>query len=548
MIELIKIKNLALVKENEIEFGSGFNVITGETGAGKTVIMKALALLLGERAGRNIIRNGEDKCEISAIFNLKNLSVDLLDDFLKEAGFELDSGILVIRRVISKSSSRNFINDTPVTLAMLKHLGDRLIDIHGPYEHQSLLHPSHQLSILDAFGNLSGLKKRTEDWWWKYKSVEEELQELEKDLPSPIEAEHLRGIVKSIEDADLKSGEDREIAEKHKVLANSKEIIETISSAVKLLNDSDNGVSNILVEIRRALISLKKLEISELDNFLKECDNIMNAVRELAFDLDNFSSQTEIDESAFFEIENRLNVLQTLKRKYGSTIEDIEKTKSEALEKLDKLDNFEYLMNDLKKQKEDTFRKFETAAEELSEKRKKTADSLSKKITKTLQTLGFKNAKFFVEFKKSQPSGNGIDSIEFLFSANRGESVNPLKEVASSGEISRVMLALKTVIADADSIPILVFDEIDVNIGGETAVVVGQKLKNLSKSHQLLCISHLPMVAACADRHYKVQKSVINERTVSQIELLDKCGRLEEIARMLGGGSAARNHAKKLLD
>jgi DNA repair protein RecN (Recombination protein N) len=273
----------------------------------------------------------------------------------------------------------------------------------------------------------------------------------------------------------------------------------------------------------------------------------MNAVRELAFDLENYSSQIEIDESAFFEIENRLNQIQTLKRKYGSTIEDIFKTREEASEKLNKLDNFEYLMEELKNRKEKAFLDYMHAARKLSDKRKKTAEILNRKITSTLRSLGFEKAEFYVGFSETQPSGNGIDSIEFMFSANPGESVNPLKAVASSGEISRVMLALKTVIADADSIPVLVFDEIDVNIGGETAAVVGQKLKDLSKSHQLLCISHLPMVAACADRHYKVQKSVTDERTISKIELLDQKGRLGEITRMLGGGSAAEKHAEKLL-
>ena len=547
MIELMKIKNLALVKESEIEFAPGFNVITGETGAGKTVLMKALALLLGERADRSIIRNGEKKCEISAIFNLNVPAADSAREFLKESGFELESDILILRRVITKTSSRNFINDMPVTLAALKQLGDRLIDIHGPYEHQSLLHSSHQLSILDTFGNLEKLKKSAEKEWLNYRNSENELKELQRNLPSPVEAEHLRSIVREIDEADLKPGEDTEIAARHKVLANSREILEAASNAVNLLNNSDSSVADVLVEVRRNLASLDKLGISEMENYLQECDNIMNAVRELAFDLENYSSQIEIDESAFFEIENRLNQIQTLKRKYGSTIEDIFKTREEASEKLNKLDNFEYLMEELKNRKEKAFLDYMHAACKLSDKRKKTAEILNRKITSTLRSLGFEKAEFYVGFSETQPSGNGIDSIEFMFSANPGESVNPLKAVASSGEISRVMLALKTVIADADSIPVLVFDEIDVNIGGETAAVVGQKLKDLSKSHQLLCISHLPMVAACADRHYKVEKSVTDERTISKIELLDQKGRLGEIARMLGGGSAAEKHAEKLL-
>jgi len=548
MIELIKIKNLALVEKAEIEFGSGFNVLTGETGAGKTVIMKALALLLGERAERNIIRTGESKCEISALFNLKNKKAETAISFINDAGIELDTEHdVIIRRTITKSSSRNFINDTPVTLSTLRELGDMLIDIHGSYEHQSLLDCSKQLSMVDAFGKHKNLKLEVAKAWKNHIHVQGELLELQKGLPTPIEAEHLKAIVQDITEAAILKDEDMIINERHKVLSNAKEILETTSATVSLLNESDNCVTNLLVEVRHFLTALEKLELSNIKDYLSRCDDIMNAIRELAFDLDSFSSQIEIDESAFFEIENRLNIIQSLKRKYGPTIEDIVNTKYEAHSKLEKLDNFEYLMDGLKVKKDKTFKEFTSLAEELSVQRKQTAKILNMKIVETLKSLGFENAKFFVKFDTVQASLDGIDFVEFMFSANKGEEIHSLKNVASSGEISRVMLALKTVIADADSIPILVFDEIDVNIGGETAVVVGEKLRNLSKSHQLLCISHLPVVAACAHRHYKVEKYIQGNRTVSNIVLLNKEGRVKEITRMLGGGNAAAKHAKKLL-
>ena len=547
MIDLIKIRNLALVEESEIEFCKGFNVITGETGAGKTVLMKALALLLGERADKNIIRNGEKKCEISALINLDEDSTSALNDILEDSGIPFDSS-LIIRRIITLSTSRNFINDSPVTLQTLKRIGDLLIDIHGPYDHQSLLKNSHQLDILDVYGSLQNDKKTLKQAWNNFIKASNELDELEKDLPSPIEAEHLRTIVETIKNAALTENEDVIINEKHKIMSNSREIIDSLNASVMVLNESENSVANQLADTRRNLSNLLKLEIEQLNEFIKECDRIMDAVRELALDIESYSSNMNVDEAEFLEIENRMALIQTLKRKYGRTFEEIENTRQEAEKKLDKLDNFEFLMQRLKATKEETYNLYLKKANALSKKRKKVAFNLNKEIISELKSLGFLQADFDIAFSAATSSTNGIDSIEFMFSANPGEILNPLKKVASSGEISRVMLALKTVVANADSIPILVFDEIDVNIGGETASVVGEKIKYLSNSHQLLCISHLPQVAAYAENHYKVEKHIENARTVSRIKLLDKKERIEELTRMLGGGSAAEVHAKELLN
>jgi DNA repair protein RecN (Recombination protein N) len=548
MIDLIKIRNLALVEETEIEFGSGFNVITGETGAGKTVLMKALGLLLGERADKSIIRNGAKKCEISALINLEEKILEALTPILSDLGISLDSSTLIIRRIITQSSSRNFINDSVVTLQTLKKLGDLLIDIHGPYDHQSLLHNSHQLDILDAYGSLQNNKKSVNEAWNNYQKVLDELVEVKRDLPSSIEAEHLKTIVSDIENAELTEDEDTQITQKHKIMSNAREILEALNSSVSVLNESENSVSSLLGSIRRDLSSLSKLEIKQLDRFVEECDHIMDTVRELSLDMETYSSGVDIDENSFLRIENRMALIQSLKRKYGPTLNDVKNTLIESSQKLDRLDNFEYIMEELKLAKEKAFNDYLKKAEVLSEKRKKTAKNLNLEIKKVLKSLGFLKADFDISFFVAEASSKGIDSIEFMFSANPGETLHPLKKVASSGEISRLMLALKTVVTNADAIPILVFDEIDVNIGGETASVVGQKLRSLSSSHQLLCISHLPQVAACSDQHYKVEKYIENERTVSQIKLLDNDGRIEELTRMLGGGQAAKTHAVELLN
>lgn len=548
MIEWISIRNLALVEKADIDFGSGFNVITGETGTGKSVIMSAISLLLGERAGKNVLRSGASKCEISAGLNLSGRVKEQVAAILEETAID-NSGDeqLLLKRIITPSGARNFINDSSVTLQTLSQLGDLLIDIHGPHEHQSLLKTSVQLDILDNFGNLGKLRDKTAACWQNLQKAQNELDELEKNLPSAIEAEHLKTIVQTIETAAIQENEDEDINERHKLAANSRDILETSRNAMLLLNESEESIADRLGDVRRSLDNLDKLELQEVSDFIKRCDDLIEASRELAFDIESFAGKIELDEREFSELEERLATIQSLKRKYGPTLEDVFKTAEEARKKLDEVENFDDIRTDLQNKVKQAEKELLKEGKALSTKRQEIAAKFAKQVEKSLKTLGFLKASFQVDFSEIEPGAKGLDAVEFMFSANPGEGMNPLRKVASSGEISRVMLALKTVLADADSVPILVFDEIDVNIGGKTAVVVGQELKKLSNTHQLFCISHLPQVAAAADQHYKVDKAVKSGRTLTSVDLLSDSERQEEIARMLGGGKAATQHAEELL-
>jgi len=549
MIEWLSIKNLALVERADIEFCSGFNVITGETGSGKSVIMSAISLLLGGRAAKNIVRSGCDKCEISAGIVLKDDIYTLVAGILDNSGVSYDSGEeLLLKRIITQTRSRNFINDTPVALQTLKQLGDFLVDIHGPNEHQSLFKASIQLDILDKFANLADLRKSTEECWYNLQAAKLKLEELDKDIPSVIEAEHLKVILDTIESAELEENEDVIVNEKHKIAANARDIVTTSQNSIAILNESENSVSDKLSELHRTLLEIDKFDIKEVEEFILRCDLLIENCRELSIDIESFSSKIDLDETEFDALETRLATIQNLKRKFGPTLSDIAKTATEAKDKLNKVDHFDELRCSLQADIVLAENLLLKIASQLSVKRKEATLKFSKLVEKSMKKLGFLKAGFSVDFIEVVPTMSGIDSIEFIFSPNPGEPANPLRKVGSSGEISRIMLALKTVLADADLIPILIFDEIDVNIGGKTAVTVGEELSALSKSHQLFSISHLPQVAAAADSHYKVDKEISKGRTRTTITLLSAGERKSELARMLGDGEAAHNHAKDLLD
>ena len=548
MIEWLNIKNLALVEKTEVEFSKQFNVITGETGAGKTVIMSALTLLLGGRAIKNLIRKDAKKCEISAALRLSKKTIAEIAGVLAEVEIDLiPDEPLLLRRTITESGARNYVNDTPVALKTMSALGDILIDVHGPHEHQSLLKNSVQLDILDEFGSLADERAEIAKLHAEVAFANKALEDFGSKLPSFSEAEHLRFLLKEIRTANPEPNEDSLINEKHKLAANSKDIKETTVNAADLLNESDTSVINKLTELRRDLASLQRLGL-DCDGFVSACDALIDSARELAIDLEGFSYNVTLDEVEFNQLEERLQVLQTLKRKYGPSLDDVLASASNAEKKLDDLENHTERAEQLKVELKSALKKHEQASQALSEKRRSISKDLAKRVTSELIKLGFLKAEFSIEFKVTPPSSTGIDSVEWMFAANPGESSNPLRKVASSGEISRVMLALKTVLSESDSVPILVFDEIDVNIGGETAAVVGGELRNLGKTHQLICISHLPQVAAAADTHFKVEKKVLKGRTFTNIVELDRKGRCAELARMLGGGTAAAKHAKKLLE
>jgi DNA repair protein RecN (Recombination protein N) len=452
-----------------------------------------------------------------------------------------------LRRVIAKSANRNYINDTPVTLQTLSSIGDLLVDIHAANEHQSLLNRGTQLDILDRFGKLGELSGKCRALCRELNALRKEQEKTFADLPSAVEAEHLKMIVEEIEKVSPEADEDEKLKVKHALAANSKTILELTGRAAMKLCDSEESIADELGEVYRDLLDLSRIDAEKAEPLLAACGQLVEQVRDLSYEIENYGSNIELDEQGFRELEDRLSDLQTLKRRYGPSLERVLLECEKAKDRLLVYSDAEKLRREFQQKEEELSGNLKAAARKLSTERKKTAELFCRQVKEKLEVLGFLQAELDIAFSESTPAERGMDRVEFLFSANPGEKLQPLRNVASSGEISRVMLALKTVLADADTIPVLIFDEIDVNIGGETANRVGRELLNLASNRQILCISHLAQVAACGQKHYAVVKKVHSGRTVSSIRDLDKDGRVEEIARMLGATKAAQAHAKELL-
>jgi len=551
MLEWVRIRNLALIAGADIEFGTGFNVITGETGAGKSVLLGTVSLLLGERADKSAIRAGEERCELAAGIGLPPYLPEEFYRLLDEAGVPVDRQHpeLQLRRVITATRNRNFINDTPVTLETLKAAGDYLIDVHGANEHQSLLQPVTQLDLLDRFGHHEELRARCAAAYDGLRELEQRRDAALAGLPGAAEAEQLRITTEEIGKVNPQPGEDREIGEKYNVCANARQILELTGGAVNQLTEGEAGtVAEAVAAIHRTLTELQRIDADGADALLSSCDQIGDLVRELSGDIERYAARITINEEELQQLENRLADLHRLKRRYGPAYEDIFTHWQAAADRLHLYEHAAETRKELDAEAVRLHAELRDAAAALSEARKQAAETLARQITDKLQHLGFLRSAMRIDLLPlDAPGRHGGERVEFMFSANPGQPLQPLREIASSGEISRVMLAAKTVLAEADAIPILVFDEIDVNIGGETAVKVGEELRALAGRRQILCISHLPQVAAQGDWHFQVSKSVTGDVTTTKIVLLDTVGRKRELGRMLGGGAAALTHAAELL-
>ena len=549
MLKWLHIKNLALVDEADIEFSPGFNAVTGETGAGKSVLMGGVALLLGGRFDKSAIRQGTDRCEIAGEFRLDSVSEPQIAAILEECGLEpCEDSTLLVRRVFTPSGGRIFINSSPANAQLLRTIGELLVDVHSPDEAFGLMKNSAQLKALDRFAHLEPLLEQTAAAWASIRKIEAEQEEFQKNMPDADEAEHLRKIVSEIEKQSPEDGEDAQLEALHSAASNAKTILEIAAAASATLNESDDSIMDRLSSVRRLLRPLENVDSDYADRFLSKCDEISDAVSELTDDLQSRASSVELDESEFAALEERIQILQTLKRKYGPEIPDVLAYQENARRRLDLFENSAREREQLESRMTQAKDTHAGLCEKLTTARKSAAENLAEKLRREIMKLGFKRAAFQVEFSGAQPGPNGADRIEFLFSANPGVPVKPLKEVASSGELSRVMLAVKTVLAEVDEIGTLVFDEIDANIGGETAVVVAGELHELGTRKQVLCISHLAQVAARADRHFAVEKKTTEEAAVSSIRVLTQKARITELGRMLGGGAAAERHAKSLLE
>ncbi|MCF7818140.1 MAG: DNA repair protein RecN [Kiritimatiellales bacterium] len=550
MLRNLKIKNLALVDDVQVGFRSGLNVITGETGAGKSLLIGALRLLLGERADKSMIRTGETSCSVYAEFGLEDTSA--IDAILADIGLEsCDGGLLIIRRVITESSNKTTVNDEPVTLQVLKRLGTVLVDMHGPYDHQSLLDTATQLEILDAFGLVEAAKAAYLSEYAKLRAIQKQIDAINADNEEDLERqiEFLSYRVSEIETAKLSVEEDAEVAEEHGIIANSQQVLELANGAVNALTEGEGCAFDSLAAAQRSLNQLVKI-MPEAKEWHDEIESAITQVQEVVRSIEGSAAGIDASPERMQWLDDRLTTYQTLKRKYGSTVEAILQNATDWKSQLDGLRGRGKKRAELQSELDLVLKLVEKAGRVLRGKRENVADRLSECITKELVDIGFEHGFFDVQLRPCEPGPSGMDEIEFGFAPNAGEDMRPLRMIASSGEISRVMLATKAVLARHDRIPVLVFDEIDANVGGEIGGAVGRKLAQVAQHHQLICITHLPQVAACGTTHLAVSKSVVDGRTYTEVHLLDEESRPDEIARMLGGKGSTNTtlqHATELL-
>ena len=537
VLALLRIKNLALVEELEWEIAPGFIAVTGETGAGKSIIIGALQLLLGERADKSLIRTGADLCTVEAVFageDLRKLNAQLI-----EAGVEPCESDLIVKRTFSASGgNRQFINGSPTTLAVLKNLGDELVDLHGPHDHQSLLSPEKQLGLLDSFA-------RAEEQLAEYRKHYRQLQTLlaehaalnTVETTREQELDLLRHQINEISSANLVVDEEEEIESRYKLASNSKRLIELASAVASKLSEADDSVLSHLAETQRLLRELEKIDNS-ITQFSSAHAASVVELSEIARSLSNYAEKLDLDPAQLSALEQRVSLFETLKRKYGGSIAEVIAFGERAAERMRKIEGRDAELERLAGEIEITRTSLNCSGEALRKLRTKAAPKLSEHIRRNLRDLGFRQSEFDVKLAAlDEPRPTGFDSVELLFSPNPGEPLKPLRAIASSGEISRLMLAIKSALAAHDAIPLLVFDEIDTNVGGEIAHAVGAKMQTLGRDHQVICITHLPQVAATGSSHFVVTKEVVRGRTYSQLREVRGKTRQEEIARMLGGKS-----------
>ena len=537
VLNLLRIKNLALVEELEWQIAPGFIAITGETGAGKSIIIGALQLLLGERADKSLIRTGADLCTVEAIFTGKELQK--LNAQLVEAGVEPCGDDLILKRTLSAGgTNRQFINGSPTTLSILKNLGDELVDLHGPHDHQSLLSPDKQLSLLDSFAHAG-------DQLEEYRKHHRQLQSLTAEHAALNTAETareqeldlLRHQINEITSANLAAGEEEEIETHYKLASNSKRLIELAGGVARRLSDSDDAVLSQLAETQRQLRELEKIDNS-VSQFASAHEMAVVELTEIARSLSNYAEKLDLDPEQLVALEQRVSLFETLKRKYGGSIAEAIEFGNRAAERMRKIEGRDAELERLAAEIGTARTNLNRSGEALRKLRAKAAPKLSANIRKNLVDLGFRQSEFEAKLSQlAEPRATGFDAVELIFSPNPGEPLKPLRSIASSGEISRLMLAIKSALAAQDAIPLLVFDEIDTNVGGEIAHAVGAKMKTLADDHQVLCITHLAPVAAAASSHFVVTKEVVRGRTHSQLTEVTGKARQEEIARMFGGKS-----------
>ncbi len=564
MLTTLRVRNLALVADLTVELPPGLIVITGETGAGKSIILGALNLVLGERADRTLIRTGADNCTVEAAFDVSRLKAPLTA-WLDANGLEPCEGQqLVLKRTFTAAgANRQFINGTPTTLNLLAEVGQWLVDMHGPHDHQSLLQPARQLALLDAFGGLEPRVAAFSELVRRHAALAAEKAALIADERTYVQQlDLLRFQTNEIATARLQPGEDAEVEQEFHRANNAARLLQLGQAALNLLAEDENSATAQTAALGRVLQELRRIDAAA-EPLLALHEQAAGALRELQGEISHYVDGVDVDPARLQQLEERLNLLHSLKRKYGPSLAGVIRFGEEAATKLRQLEERDAELARLNAELANLETELWRAGGELSAQRSEVAPRLARAVAKQLADLGFQQSRLDIAITSTAPAdklnqqtattgasftATGLDTVEFLFGPNPGEPARPLRAIASSGEMARVMLAIKTVLAAEDEIPVLVFDEVDANVGGETAKTVGDKMRQIARRRQVLCITHLAPVAAAGSTHFLVSKDTRDGRTSSEMRLLVAKERVTELARMLGGQSeVARQHAAALL-
>ncbi|MBE6067917.1 MAG: DNA repair protein RecN [Clostridium lundense] len=553
MLLQLNIKNFALIEELSISFDNGFNVLSGETGAGKSILIDAINYVLGGKFNRDFIRTGEDKTFVEAIFTLEN---EKSKEELIKQGIEYEDWIIISRETFQSGKSIAKVNGRSIILSQLKMLTETLIDIHGQHENQNLLSYSNHITYLDYFGEES-LKKYLN----KYKNLYKELNEIEnkilnlagKNGEREKTIDFLKYQLEEINAANLKMEEEEELEERYNILSNSEKINKSLSLSYKMLYDGDENTSSIIDSIGSIVRDLKSVE-----NHMEKIKKISISLEEIYYNLEeNTRDIREIKDTIYYDeeelniINSRLFQIGSLKKKYGNSIKEILNYRDKINVKYEELINSEAIIEELNHKKGIIIKDLKEQALEIHSLREKFANILEVKIKEELNYIGLEKSTFKVSVElKEELNENGLDKVQFLISTNPGEPLKPLEKVVSGGELSRIMLALKTVFVNKDKIPSVIFDEIDTGISGRIAQSVGEKMYSISKTHQVFCVTHLPQIACISDVHYQVAKEVINNKTYTSINKLNDKEKSQEIARMIGGTEVTTltlRHAEEMI-
>lgn len=556
MLMHLSVRNIALIDQINIDFSEGLNILTGETGAGKSIIIDAVNLVLGERADRDLIQTGKDYALVEALFDVTNLQQ--INGLLEEYGIESeeDETLLLMRELSVSGKNVCRINGRIVTLSVLKSVSRHLVDIHGQHQHQSLLSIEQHRELLDMLGG-EAIAKTKEEVRHQYNRWKKIQKEIDKISGIGMDGERRKDIltyqINEIESVNLSPGEEEELVSERSKLANGEKIINILNSAYHDLYSGSNtypSVSDLMARSSSDLMKIAELD-TELSELSHRLESLQYQLEDIIFEIRDYRDSFHYDPYRLDEVDKRLDIIRALKRKYGSSISEIFLYLKNIKEELEVLENSQELLDELIKEEEKALSQLLETCGTLSDLRKETAKLFEKELHSQLKELGMDKSSFSVNIErpndildtskiKGRLTAKGYDSVEFMISTNPGEPVKPLSKIISGGEMSRIMLAFKTIFAQVDNIPTLIFDEIDVGIGGRIAHVVGEKMGSIAHSRQVICITHLPQIAAMADIHYKIEKRYIDQHTRTTVRKLDDSKRVEEIANMTGGKNLSK--------